>query len=304
MTAGDAQGIVTQAGEYHVLRDRKRAFRACLVIKRSGVVMNRYAIAGGSTGKERLNLLSEVMFPTTSQLLQRVGLRKGMKCLDMGCGGGHVTRFLAEMVGDTGKVVGIDRDAEILDLARRDADAAGLRNVELRCADALAYQEEGEYDLVYARFLLTHLSEPQKCLDAMLGACKPSGVVVIEDIEFTGSFCYPPSAAYERYVDLYQQAVSRLGGDPNIGPKLPGMLRRAGADLVQVNVVQPTHLEGAGKYMASVTMKRIADTVVSEGLASKEEVDRIVSDLEDAAADPETQISLPRIFQSWGRRPD
>src|SRR5690606_3439401 len=128
---------------------------------------------GGDKGKERLNLLSEVMFPTTSQLLRAAGLAPGMKCLDMGCGGGHVTRYMAEVVGITGAVVGVDRDAVILDLVRRDVDAAGLGNVELRCADVLIYEEEGVYDLVYARFLLAHLSDPAKCVDAMLKACKP-----------------------------------------------------------------------------------------------------------------------------------
>ena len=53
--------------------------------------MRAYAIRGGKEGKERLNLLARVMLPTTSQLLKTVGFRKGMKCLDVGCGGGHVT---------------------------------------------------------------------------------------------------------------------------------------------------------------------------------------------------------------------
>jgi hypothetical protein len=52
--------------------------------------MRAYAIRGGKEGKERLNLLARVMLPTTSQLLKTVGFRKGMKCLDVGCGGGHV----------------------------------------------------------------------------------------------------------------------------------------------------------------------------------------------------------------------
>ena len=265
--------------------------------------MGQYALAGGSKGKERLNLLSEVMFPTTSQLLRSVGLTRGMKCLDMGCGGGHVTCYMAEIVGDAGTVVGIDRDAEILDLARRDADASGLSNVELRCADVLAYEEEGVYDLVYARFLLAHLSDPEKCVGSMLKACKPGGIIVIEDIECAASFCYPRLPAYERYVELYQQVLRRLGGNADIGPEIPGMLQRAGATGVQVNVVQPAHLEGAGKYMSPVTMRGVSATVVSEGLASQEEVERIAAELERAAADPRTMMSLPRIFQVWGRKP-
>jgi SAM-dependent methyltransferase len=264
--------------------------------------MNRYAIGGGKEGKERLSLISQVLLPTTLQLLNTVGLSKGMKCLDMGCGGGHVTKLLASLVGPQGKVTGTDSDGEILALAQQDASAEHLNNIEFRQADASSYQDEEIYDLVYARFLLTHLCEPEKCLVAMTRTCKPDGVIVVEDIDFTGSFCYPYCAAYQKYLELYQQVIYRRGGDPDIGPKLPGMLRRAGVTDVQVQVVQPTHTKGDGKLIAAITMARIAESVVSEGLATEDEVEQIILGLNDAAADSETVMSLPRIFQVWGRR--
>jgi predicted O-methyltransferase YrrM len=264
--------------------------------------MSNYAISGGRDGNERLRLLSQVMLPTTSQLLNLVGLGEGMKCLDVGCGGGQVTLLMAGIVGPQGKVVGTDADSEILALARQDAEAAHLDNVEFRHTDASICQEEEGYDLVYARFVLTHLSEPEKCLAAMVRACRPQGVIVIEDIEFTGSFCHPYCAAYERYTELYQKLINRRGGDPNIGPKLPGMLRKAGAERIQINVVQPAHLEGDGKFMASITMERISGSLVSEGLATEAEVEQVIARLNEAAADTETLMSLPRVFQTWGRR--
>jgi len=265
--------------------------------------MRHYVISGGPEGKERLKLLSQVLLPTTSQLLNAVGLGKGMKCLDVGCGGGHVTLLMAGLVGPRGKVVGTDMDGGILALARKDADAGHLDNVEFRQRDASICTEVEGYDLVYARFVLTHLSEPEKCLDAMVRACRPKGAVVIEDIDFTGNFCHPYCWAYEQYTELYQKVVRRRGGDPDIGPRLPGMLRKAGAQGVQVNVVQPAHLEGDGKYITAVTMERIADSLVSEGLATDGEVEQVIEGLNAAAADPETLMGLPRIFQTWGRRP-
>lgn len=264
--------------------------------------MSRYVISGGKEGKDRLKLLSQVLQPTTSQLLKTAGIREGMTCLDLGCGGGFVSCLMAGFVGPKGKVVAVDTDATILALAREDAEAEGLANVEFRHANASIYQQEEAHDLVYARFLLTHLSEPEKCLDAMVKACKPGGLIVVEDIEFAGSFCYPFCAAYQRFAELYQQVVHRRSGDPNIGPKLPGMLGKAGAKEIQVNVVQPTHIEGDGKLMASITMARIADSVIAEGLATETEVEQIIAGLNDAAADSEYVMSLPRIFQVWGRR--
>ena len=252
-------------------------------------------------GKKRLDLLARVMLPTTVQLLNRVDLVRGMKCLDVGCGGGHVAMLIAGIVGPEGRVVGTDTDAEILALAKEDAEAAKVTNVTFQHLDACACVGREGFDLAYARFLLSHLSEPEKCLAAMVEACVPGGTIVVEDTDFAGSFCYPISAAYERYKELYQELLQRRGGDSNIGPKLPAMLRRAGIKGIELNVVQPAHIHGEGKLMAPITMSRIADALIAEGLATESEVQQILTELDQIAADSETVISLPRIFQVWGK---
>jgi ubiquinone/menaquinone biosynthesis C-methylase UbiE len=261
---------------------------------------HRYAIRGGKEGKERLDLLARVMLPTTLQLLERVGLNTGMKCVDVGCGGGHVALLMAGIVGHEGRVIGTDTDDEILALARN--DAAKVANVEFQHVDACACSWHSEFDLVYARFLLSHLSTPENCLAAMVKACRPGGTIVIEDTHFSGSFCWPPCAAYEEYVKLYQKAVEHGGGDSNIGPKLPAMLRRAQIQAVELNAIQPTHIRGEGKLMAPITMARISDALIAAGLATKDEVQQILDRLNKIAADDETVMSLPRIFQVWGKR--
>jgi ubiquinone/menaquinone biosynthesis C-methylase UbiE len=263
---------------------------------------DRYAIRGGKDGKDRLDLLARVMLPTTAQLLDHVGLSRGMKCLDVGCGGGHVVLLMAGIVGPEGRVIGTDTDTEILAMARKDAEAANVASVEFQRADACVCLCQEEFDLVYARFLLSHLSQPESCLAAMVEACRPGGIIVIEDTDFSGSFCYPTCAAYERYKELYHKVVQRRSGDPDIGPKLPAMLRRAGIQAVELNVIQPAHIHGEGKLMASITMSRISGAGIAEGLATEDEVQQILTGLNEAAANCETVMSLPRIFQVWGKR--
>jgi SAM-dependent methyltransferase len=262
----------------------------------------RYAICGGNEGKKRLDVLARVLLPTTTQLLDGVGLSTGMKCLDVGCGGGHVTILMAVIVGPGGFVVGTDRDAEILALAREDAKAAKTTNIEFQQEDACSCLWHKAFDVVYARFLLSHLNEPENCLATMVEACAPGGRIVIEDTDFAGSFCYPPSRAYERYKELYQELVRRRGGDSNIGPKLPAALRRSGIQDVEFSVIQPAHIHGEGKLMAPLTMARISDALTDEGLATEIETQQILTELNVVAADCETVISLPRIFQVWGKR--
>jgi len=261
-----------------------------------------YAICRGKEGKDRLDLLARVLQPTTLKLLDRVGVSRGMKCLDVGCGGGHVSLLMAGIVGQQGRVVGTDTDGEILPLARQDAEAANVLNVEFQQVDACTVARQAQFDLVYARFLLSHLKEPENCLAAMVQACRPGGIIVIEDTDFSASFCYPPCTAYERYKKLYQEVVQRRGGDSNIGPKLPAMFSRAAIQAIELNVIQPTHIRGEGKLMAPITMSRISSALIAEGLATEDEVQQILTGLNEAAADHETVMSLPRIFQVWGKR--
>lgn len=262
-----------------------------------------YIIRGGFEGRERLRVLARIMRPTTLSLFNRTGVRPGMDCLDVGCGGGDVAFDLARLVSPGGKVVGMDVDAIKLKLAQREAREHHLANVEFRLVDITERDLETEFDFVYSRFVLTHLRDPAKAVAKMYKAARPGAVLAVVDIDFRGHFCYPDCVAFRRYVELYTQAVERRGGDANIGPRLPRLLNQAGFRGVQMNVVQPAGTEGEVKLMTPITMENIADAVVAEGLASRREIDQIVALLYDFAHDPSTVLSAPRIVEAWGYRP-
>jgi ubiquinone/menaquinone biosynthesis C-methylase UbiE len=265
--------------------------------------MSTYVLRGGSEGARRLRILAEVSWPATERLLGRVGVQEGWRCLDAGCGIGYVAIKLAGMVGETGRSAGEDFDAEALEVAREEARHAGV-GVEFR-QRALSDLEDGEgYDLVYARFLLSHLGEPAEGLARLIGAAKPGGVVVVEDVDFRSCFSWPPSAAVERYAELYRDTAERLGADPLIGPKLVGMFLDAGLRDVSFDAIQPLFHEGDGKLMPQVTMEHIRERVVSEGLASDEEINVVVEELDRLRLNPRSLMGHPRIFQVWGYRAD
>jgi hypothetical protein len=209
---------------------------------------------------------------------------------------------MAEAVRPNGRVVGVDVDERCVALARVEALRLGL-DVAFRLGAATTLQETSAYDLVFGRFVLTHVREPDESLRRMVAAARPGGVVVAEDIQFTGHFAHPACAAFDRYVGLYQEVVRRNGGDPNLGPRLAGLFLDAGLEGVDLEVVQPTFREGPGKHMAAVTMAHIREAVAGSGLASEGEIDGIVRELDAFARDPRTLLSWPRIFQVWGKRP-
>jgi hypothetical protein len=69
-----------------------------------------------------------------------------------------------------------------------------------------------------------------------------------------------------------------------------------------VSVAQPVGIDGDVKLISAITMENIADTVIGQGLASREEIDAVIRGLYDLAADPESIAGTPRIFQAWGRK--
>src|SRR5262249_52539032 len=245
---------------------------------------------------------SRVMQPSTLALLARAGVRPGMTCLEVGCGSGDLAFDLARMVSPSGRVVATDIDRVKLDLARADAQAQGLHNIEFQFGDITQDEQKSEFDLVHARFVLTHLPKPDTALAKMRQALRPGGIAVVEDIDFRGYFCHPECAACERFVELYMRAVQRRGGDPNIGPRLPGLLKAAGFDSVQMNLVQPAAMSGEIKLLTPITMESIADAVIAEGLASSDEISLIVEELYAFANSPETIMSAPRVIEAWGWR--
>ena len=133
---------------------------------------------------------------------------------------------------------------------------------------------------------------------------RPDGVVAVEDVDFGADFVYPESKAFQRFHELYCTVVRRRGGDPNIGRRLPLLLKACGFEHIGTCVAQPIAFEGEIKLMNPVTMENIADAVVKEGLAGREEIEQVIAELYDVAADDNTVVGLPRIVQAWGRRPE
>jgi ubiquinone/menaquinone biosynthesis C-methylase UbiE len=226
-----------------------------------------------------------------------------MKVLEIGCGGGDLAFDIARIVGPSGRVLGTDIDQTKLDLATREATEQNLANIAFQFANIMASAPAGNFDLIHARFVLTHLTNPPQALKHIRSALRPGGIVVLEDIDFSGYFCYPDSAALWRYVQLYTETTRRRGVDANIGPRLPSLLAESGFKNIDVNIVQPSGFEGEVKLITPLTMENIADAVIAEGLATSEEIDRIVSDLYAYAKTPGTLGCTPRIFQAWGTQP-
>jgi SAM-dependent methyltransferase len=139
-----------------------------------------------------------------------------------------------------------------------------------RQGDVRTLQEKG-YDLVYARFLLIHLADVADVLRRMAACLAPGGRVVVEDVDHSGVLTHPPDPAHTRYNQLFDELISRRGGDANIGLKLPELLRQAGLDGVGLRLVQPAFMTGPVKHVHAVTLTSISESLVAEGMVSAQD---------------------------------
>jgi len=177
---------------------------------------------------------------------------------------------------------------------------AQVRNVEFRHQRAEHLDETG-YDLVYARFLLTHLGEPHQTLGAMVNAVRPGGVVVVEDVEFSATCCFPPHAAFERFVRWACETQRRRGADPDLGPRLPGLFRDAGLAEAAMHLAQvPVYRLEEKKPFFDSTMLQIRNAVLAEGVATAEEFDATYAAFQALTDEPDSICAMPRVWQVWG----
>jgi SAM-dependent methyltransferase len=263
--------------------------------------MGEYMIAGGREGKARLDVQSAAHRPYTLALLQRVGVGPGWRCLDVGCGGGHVTTDLARLAGPTGWAVGVDFDEVIIDLAGKEAAEQGVRNVEFRVGRAEELSESG-FQVAYTRLLLDVVADPEAVLSSMADAVVPDGCVVAEEAEVSSCFCYPPNLAFRRWIGWFAETMRRRGGDPEIGPRLPGLFRSVGLKDVGLHIVHLAWLEGPEKGLHWMTMGTVREAVVGEGVATAAEFDGVQQEMLALAEDRTTVVASARFFQVWGYR--
>lgn len=262
----------------------------------------RYVIRGGRAGYERLKLLARARWPDTAALFERVGIGPGMRCVDLGCGGGEVTFEIARLVAPSGHVTGVDMDEVKLDLARAAAAERGIANVTFQAANVNDWNEPDSYDVAYSRFLLQHLSRPVDLLQRMWTAVKPGGAIVVEDADFSGAFCEPANEAFDFYTRSYSRVLELYGGDPATPRRLFRYFLAAGIPRPKLKLAQTVHDAGEAKTLAVVTLAATADAIVAENLASEDEVNVALASLAAFTDDPNTLVSDPRIFQLWCRR--
>jgi ubiquinone/menaquinone biosynthesis C-methylase UbiE len=193
-------------------------------------------VHGSEPGEQaRLSLMNEIL---NAKCVAELALRGGERILDVGCGLGQFALEMARYGGPATRVIGIERDGQQLAAGRvKGAGDPVFAQIELRQGDAydlpLMASEWGTFDVVWSRFLLEHVPDPQRVVDGMVRALAPGGRIVLCDDDHDLLRLDPPAPRFMALWNAYQMTYSAHGNDPLIGRRLPRLIHAAGARLVR-----------------------------------------------------------------------
>ena len=243
--------------------------------------------------RQRLTLMSHLLDPMHESLLERLGLRLGWRCLEIGCGNGSVSRWMATKVGPKGKVVATDLDLRYIGDLR-------APNLEVRQLDILKNTPvPGKYDLVTARAILHHIPSPQKAIKHMAQFLKPGGILLSIEPDFlpaTAATPEPLRAFWQGWLEWSHSA----GVDYFIGRKMPGLLSAAGLHDVGAEgttAFYPGKSPWAEYWLE--TLQELRPRLLESGYLTTP----LLSRFKRLYSDPKLWTSAITFVASWGTKP-
>ncbi len=214
----------------------------------------------------------------TLELLQ---LRAGETVLDVGCGSGLLVEEMATLVGDNGRVVGIDNSADMLSLAQQ--RCAGLSQVEFNQANAEQLtQADAYFDAAACVQVLLYVSDVLAALSEIYRVLKPGGRAVVIETDWRGTVLNScDDTLTRRMLAAWDEAVS----SPNLPVRMGPLLREQKFSAVRVDalpIVNTSHTSGSW----SISMlEQFAEYAMKQGTVSDSEKDEWLADQQRRGAD-------------------
>jgi ubiquinone/menaquinone biosynthesis C-methylase UbiE len=185
--------------------------------------MSEYVLGHHLEGeRERLALMSRLLDPMHRRQIERLGIGPGSRTLEVGCGNGSMSAWLAERIAPDGRAVAVD-----LDLSLIDADAPSL---EFRQGDIVAGPvKRREFDLVTARAVLHHVADAQAAVENLVASMRPGGAILLIEPDFLPvSVAEPPEV--RKFWEGWLEWSREQGIDYLVGRRLPATLASLGLE--------------------------------------------------------------------------
>jgi ubiquinone/menaquinone biosynthesis C-methylase UbiE len=268
---------------------------------------DRYALGHTPEEYDRLRAQARVWEAATGRLLDQVGLAPGASCLDAGCGPGETMRLMAQRVGPTGRVVGIDRDAPLGALAQTMLHDAGHRHCEFHPHDLTgpAPVPGAPFDVVYARLLLFHLPERVAVLARLWDAVAPGGHLVVQDYDLRSADVLPSLDSLDELKRVIVGAFTAAGCDVHAGARLPVLFTQAGLGAPDsTDVAGRLEPLASGLPLFDRTFRSLLPTALAHGITTEAgAAATLAAASRDAARFADRQLLWPLLIGAWKRKP-
>jgi ubiquinone/menaquinone biosynthesis C-methylase UbiE len=177
---------------------------------------------------DRLTAQARLIDPITRGFFRDAGIAAGMRVLDVGSGAGDVAFLVADLVGDAGEVVGMDRVPAAVDAATTRARARSLGNVSFRAGDPAEMAFERPFDAVVGRYVLQFQPDPGATLRKLVRHVRSGGLVVFHEIDHGGVGSFPPAPTYDRCCRWVIETLRSHHTETRMGTKLHSTFVAAG----------------------------------------------------------------------------
>lgn len=239
-------------------------------------------VMGHPTGEEqRLQRLGQLQSASTRHLLTQAGIAPGMKVLDVGSGAGDMALLLADLIGPTGTIVGVDVYQKVLKTARARLQAAGFERATFLAADIREAVLEDDFDAVVGRNVLMYVANPAEVLRLCASHLRPGGIVAFQEVEWGLTEQVDKMAALP---PLVQQAASLIvggfrqaGTEMQMGFKFPRMFLDAGLPFPHMSLdgIVGTEADWVGYDFLADVLRDILPKLYEYGIL-KEQLDATI----------------------------
>jgi SAM-dependent methyltransferase len=255
--------------------------------------VSKYVLDHHNEGESRrLALMSRLLDPMHRAHLERLGLEPGSRTLEVGCGNGSISGWLAQRVAPGGRAVAVD-----LDLSLTGAKLPGL---EFRQADILAGPvQPADFDLVTARAVVHHLADAEAAVTNLVASARPGGAILLIEPDFLPVTIAEP-AEVRRFWDGWLAWSREQGIDFFIGRRLPPMLVRRG--VTEIDAVAETAIYNGGSLWADYWRQTVAELrgrLEDSGMLDR----RTIEDFLSQCADPRWWTQTIAFTVVRGRAP-
>jgi ubiquinone/menaquinone biosynthesis C-methylase UbiE len=263
-----------------------------------------YILGTGGDETFRLGLQHRLWSAAAHALWERAGVQPGSTVIDVGCGPGHATMDLSQIVGPSGRVIAVDESAAFLKQVHDGAQARRVSNVERVLGDV---QELGEclegadsIDVAYARWVFCFVSDPEAVITGLKPFLKKGARLAVHDyFNYERSMTLAPRReAFTKVVQAVAASWRSRGGDTDVMGKLPGLLIKHGFRITHMDVLQRIARPGTTMWhWPDSFFHNFIPKLVQSGFITDDEATAALQAWTDAGRDPASFMQLPPVYE-------